>query len=195
VIEGQLGLEVEDLLQELYCRLLSAGRSGRFLGRTDAELGRYLRQAAISVVADRRRALRTDKRNVSVPSLEEDATRRWLEERPPTCPEEETPEGRYRLREARRTFSRHCDELARSQRAAKLGALRLTLLNGCSSREVARRLGGALTPAQVDRLVAKLRRRLHREGIALPRRRGWSRPSGGASARARPRRRTPAEPW
>jgi len=190
VVEGQLELEVEDLLQELYCRLLSAGRSGRFLGRSDAELSRYLTRAAISVVADRRRALRADKRRIPVPNPRDETTHRPLEERMPACSEEETPERRYLLREARRTFLRHCDRLVGTQRGAKLGALRLALLDGCDSREVARRLGGALTPAQVDRLVHDLRRRLSREGIELPRRRrGGCRPRGGARRPVRSPRR------
>jgi DNA-directed RNA polymerase specialized sigma24 family protein len=48
--------------------------------------------------------------------------------------------------------------------------LHLALYEGLSSREISERLGGALRPTSVDSLIFRLRRRLSRFGLPLPRR-------------------------
>jgi len=51
-----------------------------------------------------------------------------------------------------------------------LSVLFLAYCRGLSSREIARRLGGGLTAARVDSLIHRVRRRLARGGIEIPRR-------------------------
>ena len=63
------------------------------------------------------------------------------------------------------------DLLPLLQRAdVRVRALSLAFVHGASSHEISEALGGRPTPREIDRLAGRLRRRMARRGIDLPRR-------------------------
>ena len=166
---GLLEHEVEELLQELFCRLL-AGRSRGFVARSDRQLWAYLSQALFHLLVDRFRRSRLEKRFLA--SLRCRIDMAWL-----TAPFDEgalvaTPEDDVLRREGRQELNTAADRAVRSdRRALELGALRMALLEGYSSREISQLTGGRLTPRRVDRLVYHLRKRVVAAGLGvIPRR-------------------------
>ncbi len=160
---------VEDLVQEIYCRLLSRGRRRLrlFRGHSEAQLMAYLQRVAASVVVDARRLALAEKRRGGrrVP-FEEDRPM------PPFAGAEENgPEERLLARERRRTFLALCRHaLGRRATATTVEIARLALLEGWTSREIAAGFGGRIGVAGVDSVIYRLRRNLAGRGIALPRR-------------------------
>lgn len=155
-----VGPDLDEMAQELYCRLLAV-RCEKFRGRTEKELWKYLGQAIYSLVVDRQRALATQKRQPNHRRLAEaPGLRRRLD-----------PEEQLLGKERRKLFFQRCLEIARCDRVViELRALKMALLEGWSSDEIARRLEGGLDARQVDTLVHRLRRHLAKDGIRLPRR-------------------------
>ncbi|MEE8524683.1 MAG: sigma-70 family RNA polymerase sigma factor [Thermoanaerobaculia bacterium] len=169
--------ELDELVQDLYCRLLNIRR---FRGRSELELWAYLHRAAHSLAIDHRRAARAGKRRIKLVS----ATA-------PDAPYEHfvspdaSPEQRCLESERWRVFLARCATLAPRNRKATLRALRMALFEGWSSREIASRLDGALTAAQIDSLICRLTRRLIDEGLQVPRRGGgWWPPAASDDPRA-----------
>jgi DNA-directed RNA polymerase specialized sigma24 family protein len=91
-----------------------------------------------------------------------------------------TPEELLLSKERRRLFVQGAAQAAaggahlapgarRVRRSRDLFVLGLAL-EGLSSREIADRLGGVIAPSSVDSVIHRLRRRLAKEGMALPRR-------------------------
>ena len=151
--------DLDELVQELYCRLWSARGRG-FRGRSEAQLWSFLSRVAHNLVVDRQRSLGARKRR---PREGVEPTSRLLS--PKADPEE-----RLLNRERRLRFLELCREIARGDRAkVELRALSMACLEGWTSREIAGRLG-RLSAGQVDVLVHRLRRHLAKEGIRLPRR-------------------------
>lgn len=173
VIAGRAadGPIVEDLLQDTYCRLLA--RDARVLrrcrGRREGEIGSYLSHIARTVALDRVRADTAAKRGGRFSAESEGggtAARRATETAP-------SPEARAMRRECRRLFFRRCGAiLVGPTRRRDLWLLYLSYFEGCTSREIADRLGGALTQSSVDSRIHRLRTRLARGGVRLPPRRG-----------------------
>ena len=157
-----VGADLDEMVQELYCRLLAA-RSEGFRGRSEPELWKYLNQAIYSLVVDRRRALHTQKRR---------GIRMRVAAGTSDVPEPRAdPEEHLLGKERRKLFFQRCLEIARCDRVVvELRALKMALLEGWSSREIAGRLDGGLNAKQIDHLVQKLRRHLAKDGILLPRR-------------------------
>jgi RNA polymerase sigma factor (sigma-70 family) len=163
--------QVDDLLQEVYCRLLANGgrRLRLFRGEGEEEMSAYLGRIAERVVADQMRTTRTLKRGrgrllVFGPAAGEDAVARAVDPRG-------TPEDQLLAAERHRHFRAVCQRLLPGPTAARdTRVLELALLGGWSSREIARALGGRLAPSSVDSLVYRLRRRLAQSGIAVPKR-------------------------
>ena len=161
----------EELLQEVYCRLLE--NDGRILrecrGDTKPAVAAYLRRVAESAAVDRLRLLTAAKRGRHLLVRLRDANRgRW---RRSFIAEAPGPEARLLARERRRRAFARCRRLAGGRSPERdVSVLFLAYCRGLSSREIARRLGGGLTPARVDSLMHRLRRRLARGGIRIPRR-------------------------
>jgi len=163
------GADLEDYVQEVYCRLLD--RDGRILrlcrGETDGQIGCYLQTIAERVTLDCIRHQVAQKRGGGVTHADGDASDAWPDDRRVTSPEE-----RLLTEERRQLFFAKCrGALGKSGSRRDLYILYLALFDGCSSSEIARRLGGGLTTHGVDSRICRMRARLReREGIELPRR-------------------------
>ncbi|MDX1503842.1 MAG: sigma-70 family RNA polymerase sigma factor [Thermoanaerobaculia bacterium] len=165
--------ELDDLLQDVYCKLLENGARSLVLCRAadGREAGAYLGRVAETVVLDRLRAAAAAKRGrdllVTPPAhVEADPAERAVDS------SARSPEERLLNRERRRIFLLRCRDAAGPRDPRRdLKILYLAFLEGMTSREIARRLGPGLTPGSVDSLVHRAKRRLARLGVALPHRR------------------------
>jgi len=163
--------DYEDLLQNVYCRLLeqSGRRLRRCRGGGEQAVGAYLARIAESVTIDHLRALGAAKRGrhrlVNIrPDAWGDPLTRAVDPLP-------TPEERMLRRERWQVFYGRCREVVGTNSPRRdLKVLHLALFEGLSSREISERLGGGLRPTSVDSLIFRLRRRLSRVGLPLPRR-------------------------
>jgi RNA polymerase sigma factor (sigma-70 family) len=170
--------ELEDYIQDVYCRLLEhEARSLRLCrGAEEGSVGAYLGRVAETVVIDRIRASGAVKRGrdrlVNAPADSEcDPIHRVADLGP-------SPEERLLARERRLLFLVGCRKAAGPRHPKRdFHVLRLAFLEGLSSREICRRMGKGLTPASVDSVVHRARRRLESDGLAIPRR-----PHAGAGA-------------
>jgi len=168
---------VEDLVQEVWCRLLADDRRilGRFRESGDGAAIVYLRRVASAITIDLIRARRAAKRRParSVPLDATGESGLSVADRS-VCPERRLLAGE-RLAE----LLRLCRErLGRGASRARVRAARLGIVEGWSSSEIAEHLGGSWTVSAIDSMLFRLRRRLERDGIRLPRR-----PGGVAGAR------------
>ncbi len=151
--------DLDEAVQELYCRLLAAQPG--FHGRSEQEMWTYLSQAVRNLAVDRKRSLSSKKR---LPNPRRVRTSRLRSARL-------DPEQRLLEKERRRVFFQRCMEVVRCDRVVvELRALALALLEGWTSREIAHELEGRVSEHQIDSLVHRLRRHLARDGIRLPRR-------------------------
>lgn len=164
----ELEERVEDLVQEVYCRLLgSADRRRRFQGNSEAQLMAYLQRVALSVVVDARREALAEKRWGG----QRIAWAEWRLAPNVGVTEEADAEERLLFGERRRLFLAICREaLGRRANSTTMQIARLALLEGWTSREIAAGLDGRLGVAGVDSIISRLRRRLAGLGVALPRR-------------------------
>lgn len=155
--------QVQDMVQECYCRLLEGGRRRLigFRGLTEPEARTWLARMAERCTRDRLRAERAGKRGGRRKLV-------LLREGVPLADPTGSPERRAIGRQELRRFARCCHRLSRSQRDARI--LRLVYFEGLTSREVARATGGALSPSSVDSVIHRFRRRLEEDGVPLPRR-------------------------
>ncbi len=165
---GAVEERVEDLVQEIYCRLLEGGRRCRqFRGESEGQLMAYLQRVAASVVIDDRRLAQAEKRWGGLRVTIED----WTSARPLASASGTGPEVRLLVREQRRLFLSLCRRaLGLRASPVALEIARLALLDGWTSREIAARLGGRMGIAGVDSVICRLRRKLASRGVALPRR-------------------------
>jgi RNA polymerase sigma factor (sigma-70 family) len=163
--------ELEDLVQESYCRLLE--KRGRALRacRSDSEIaiGVYLSRVAERVTIDHLRAKSAEKRGGGkIESLEtiteSEGERAW----PVTEPR---AEDRLLGRERMARFLGCCRRIVGRRKERDLRILRLALLEGLTSREISQRFGILISPNGVDTVLHRARARLAAEGFVLPRRR------------------------
>lgn len=154
--------DVQDLLQDLWCRLLE--RAPELPARGTRSILGYLLSSLRHLAVDRRRAARAEKRGGSCSR----AASELLRSLPAVAP---SPEQRFLAVERRRRLLARCRPLAgRSSPRRDLLVLERALFDGWSSRRIARALGGRLAPSSVDSLLHRLRRRCAEQGIELPRR-------------------------
>ena len=165
--------EVEERVQEVYCRLLMGGAERlRLLRRwSQAQVVSYLARTAERVVVDELRAMAAAKRGGPrielAPCLGEVAER--------AADPRGNPEEEAMLAESRRLLLVRCRLLAESMfwrrdRGLCLRILRLALLEGWSSREISSAEGGWLSASTVGSLVHRARRRLVRDEVPSRRR-------------------------
>lgn len=159
---------VDELAQEVYCRLLAdRGRPLRsFRGGHERQVRAFLARIARSVVFDHLRLLGAHKRPRLSQPEDVEAICAWLTDDRPT------PEERVLRREQRLLVWHRVRRAASNRRPLRrrnLGILRLALLEGWSSREISRDLGGTLSPSGVDSIICRARQRLaEEEGVRLP---------------------------
>ena len=163
--------QLEDLLQETYCKLLEA--EARVLRRctSDSEvaIGVYLGRVAERVALDHLRTRSAEKRGGGrVESLETTSTARGAPMEPATPP---VAEDRLISAERRKAFLDSCRRLAGRQRQRNLRIFRLAFLDGLTSVEISERLGRPISANGIDTLLHRVRRRLAEEGLMVPRRR------------------------
>ena|SRR6185295_1312266 len=165
--------QIQERVQEVYFRLLQGGTGRlRLLRRwSEPQVVSYLSRVAQRVVVDEVRARAAAKRGG--PRIAECLIR--LAEGaadPGGNPEEDAINA-----EGRRLLLERCRLLAesmtwRKDRGLCLRVLRLALLEGWSSREIACSEGGRLVASSVDTLVYRARRWLAKGGLEVPSRRG-----------------------
>ena len=164
--------EREDLLQEVYCRLLE--KNGRGLTRCRAEVEGavviYLARIAESVVVDYLRNRGAAKRGRDLVTDLGDEPGRGIGDR--IADPRRSPEELLLLRERRDRFLTQCKSTLIGRRTAQrdFEVLVLALFEGWTSREISGKLDGRMTPSAVDSLVHRIKRRLQKLGVELPRR-------------------------
>jgi RNA polymerase sigma factor (sigma-70 family) len=150
--------EIQELVQEAYCRLLERRDVAAVVGRSEAQLWGYLSRVSHSVVVDHLRLRHARKRGG------------WP---PPRCSEgdacsaddgsapEPTPEERLLTRERARDVRRRV-RLAFPGRLGErnLRVLELAAVEGLTAAEIAGRLGGEITASSVHTVLYRLRRLL-----------------------------------
>jgi DNA-directed RNA polymerase specialized sigma24 family protein len=160
---------VEDLQQEVLCRLLERDRRALvlFRGATEGEAGLYLGRLVANVVYDCLRAERAAKRSPSHPPR---CFEELLHEEHPALEDRgQCPESRLLALERGDALREDCARAVLRERSPeRRRILALALLGGLSSRAIAGRIGRPWTPGAVDALVARARRRLAAEGVELP---------------------------
>ncbi|HEX2253379.1 MAG TPA: ECF-type sigma factor [Thermoanaerobaculia bacterium] len=165
--------EVEELVQETWCRVFERGR--RRLGRIHTVDGgegsfAYVARIARNVTVDRLRNERAAKRGWGWLRADEEAGG----EHPAAAVDDglPSPEDRAIHRDLLRRFRDHCRQcLGPRGTRGELMALELALLEGLPSRRIAELVGGGLDAHAVDRLVHRTRRALGRQGIRFGARR------------------------
>ena len=156
---------VEEIVQEVYCRLFGDARR-RWRGTTVRELLAYMGIIAERTVVDHLRKIQAEKRTGI---REVYLGRRRIEQ----IPDPRDPEQDLLLAESRTAVLRRCRDLpARSGRRRNVWVARLALLEGWTNQEIAQAAGGRLSPDNVAILVHRLRRRLARHEATPARRRG-----------------------
>ena len=166
--------QVEERVQEVYCRLLTGGSRKLYqLGRWhEGRIANYLGRIAQRIVVDEVRARSAIKRGgggrVALAGRMLNLANRAVDPHG-------TPEKQAMLKQARRLLLERCRSFVSSQsqmrdeeRQRNFRVLRRSLLEGWSSEEIARAEGGRLAASTVDTLVYRLRRRLLRSGVELP---------------------------
>ena len=161
--------EVEELVQEVYFRLLGHGgrRLRAFAGEHPAQARAFLRQVSRRVVLDTLRHSQRRKRAgveglfgaVRLPPAELGYLRYG------------NPESSLLARERVDHLFERCRRAAgRRNPDRNLRILKLALLEGRSSREISRHLGGRLAPSSIDSVIHRVRRELSRGGDEIRRR-------------------------
>jgi RNA polymerase sigma factor (sigma-70 family) len=182
---GMAAAELQDLVQDCYCRLLERGcrRLAGLRATADPEVRAWLERFAERSTRDRLRWKRASKRRgrPSVPLVVPGRNGRLTD---PFGSPERLAIGRQALRQ----FARHCRRLSASERDARI--LRLVYFAGLTSREVAAMSGGTVSPGSVDSMVYRFRRRLAGKGLPVPARA----PVGSGRRRRRPARKRSTRP-
>jgi RNA polymerase sigma factor (sigma-70 family) len=154
-------VEVDELVQESYVRLLQGCLPDGALDWPAPRLWGYLHRMAHSVVVDELRSRRARKRGGAGPERDDPQA-------PPLPPAElclrdprPDPEQRLLARERAAELRRRVRELGGSQHGSRnVRILELASVEGCTAIEISARLAGSLTPSSVHTLLHRLRQEL-----------------------------------
>ncbi|HLX06998.1 MAG TPA: sigma-70 family RNA polymerase sigma factor [Thermoanaerobaculia bacterium] len=158
------GDQVEEIVQEVYCRLLAAGgrRLRRCRATSEGQVAAFLGRVAERVALDQLRAARAQKRGGALAAAPSGAWSPWGD--PPREPQERAadpganPEELMLSRERLRLFLERCGTLAGRRDYRRNARILALAAAGMSSGEIARALGGPLTARGVDGLLPRVRR-------------------------------------
>jgi len=160
---------VEEIVQEVYCRLLAGGsrRLRRCRATSESQVGAYLGRVAERVALDQLRAARAQKRGgagTAVAAVEaEGRPGEWWgrrgegQERAAVDPRA-NPEELVLSRERLRLFLERCGALAGRRDYRRNARILALAVAGMNSGEIARAVGGALTARSIDGLLLRVRR-------------------------------------
>jgi hypothetical protein len=156
--------QVEDWMQEIYCRLLTGGgpRLWRLRNWNAAQVVRYLARVADGVVIDEKRSQAAIKRGRGFRIC---PGGRLLEIADTTVDPRANPEEEALRGEQLRLLRDGCHALVdaglgAADRRRRVRILQRVFLEGWSSREVVQAEGGRIAPSSVHGLVHRARRRL-----------------------------------
>ena len=158
---------VEDLVQDVYCRLLERG-VGSFRGDSEGEVLTYLQRICDSVVVDRLRVRSTVKRG---------GRTRFVElgegDGAPAAVVADggaSPEARCLHRELRGLLLDGCRGRVDQDpwRERNLAIFELAVLDGWTSREIADGFDWGLKAGSIDSVVHRQRRKLRQRGLEAP---------------------------
>ena len=165
---------VDELVQEVYCRLLEKNRRAlrRCRARSDSSFRGYLACLCTNLVVDHLRSLSAQKRggwqspSVSYVDFPRDSVAERLES---VADHAAGPEARLLMAESRRFFLRSCGSLLDGKRRQRdLEIVRLAFVEGWTSREISELFEGRLKPGSIDSLIHRHRRRLREHGVTMP---------------------------
>lgn len=166
------GEQVEELVQDFYCRLLDAGsrRLQACRGQSPEELSAYLSRVAERVVFDDLRTRWAEKRGrgrlVQISQLSPAEAERAETTADPRA----NPEDRMLLAERGAALLESCRRFGGRRHGRRNARIMEMALAGWTSGEISRASGGRPAPATIDKLVHRMKRHLAEEGLALPRR-------------------------
>lgn len=158
--------EVDELVQEVYCRLLVSRLPMDIGDWTHRQLWAFLQRVVRNVVVDEVRS-RCAKKRGGVPHGDGDAKQRNAGTQPLSMGIADhrapgpTPEERLLAREGARALRRRIHELGGPEHGARnLRILELAAVEGCTAAEISRRLAGALTASSIHTVLHRLRHQL-----------------------------------
>jgi len=152
--------EVDELVQEIYCRLLVSRLPIDIGDWTQRQLWAFLQRVVRNVIVDEVRTRCAKKRggaehNGDVRQQNAGGTLGECHAPGPT------PEERLLVREGARELRRRVHELGGVEHGARnLRILELAAVEGCTAAEISRRLAGALTASSIHTVLHRLRHQL-----------------------------------
>jgi len=159
--------EVEELVQEVYCRLLDGRLPAGIEGWSRTQLWGYLQRVVRNVMVDEVRSRCARKRGGAPqgePSTVRETNGPTLGERRAPGP---TPEERLIDRERARALRRRVCELGGPEHGLRnLRILELAAVEGCTAAEISRRLAGALSASSIHTIIHRLRRQLAEPAVS-----------------------------
>ena len=163
--------DTDDLTQDVYCRLLERGGQNlqRLRADSPAAVRSYLGRIAESVVIDHLRSTGAAKRghHLMVSPIKNGVfdLAQWA------IDGALSPEEKFLLEEQRLGVLSRCQQvLGRRAKDRDLKIFYLAFFEGRTSREICQLLGEGLNPSTVDSLIYRLKKRLGKVGVSLPRR-------------------------
>ena len=161
---------VEDLVQDVYCRLLErAGAGGAFRGESEGEVAAYLQRVCESVVVDALRGRSTIKRGVGARFVDVGGGEGSAAE--VVADGGATPEAECLHREVRELLLDGCRRLLGGRALERnLIIFELAVLDGWTSREIAEGFDWGIKVGSIDSVVHRQRRKLKRRGLEAPER-------------------------
>jgi RNA polymerase sigma factor (sigma-70 family) len=159
---------VDDLVQDVYCRLLERGAEA-FRGENEGQVMSYLRRVCESVVVDRQRVRATRKRGGQTLFVDLDLDRATSSEL--VADGGSSPEARCLHRELRGLLLDGCRFLHQGPYLERnLVIFELAVLDGWTSREIAEGFGWGIKVGSIDSVIYRQRRKLKRRGLDAPER-------------------------